>query len=180
MDKFILYKENVNVLDNFIYSVGGFLLNIVLGIITIYCLYDLISLPFTPPENKKSNKKEIFLSITKAIIGLIIVSGLYITTNTKKVKNYEQQFKEQTVQLKDIKELIHVEGDKLTIDPLTNKGKNYYYEKSGLYGLYRNNEKQLFRIDHDDIFEEYKLVDKNNNKIKISKEEYEELKKGHE
>lgn len=174
MDKFILYKENVDVLDNFIYSVGGFLLKIVLGIITIYCLYDLISLPFTPPENKKSNKKEILLSITKAIIGLIIVSSLFIATNTKKVKNYEQQFKEQTVQLKDIKELIHVEGDKLTIDPLTNKGKNYYYEKSKLY---RNNEKQLFRIDHDDVFEEYQLVDKNNNKIKISKEEYEELTK---
>lgn len=180
MDKFILYKENVDILDNFIYSVGGFLLNIVLGIITIYCLYDLILLPFTPPENKKSNKKEIFLSITKAIIGLIIVSSLFIATNTKKVKNYEQQFKEQTVQLKDIKELIHVEGDKLTIDPLTNKGKNYYYSNSGLYGLYRNNEKQLFRIDHDDVFEEYQLVDKNNNKIRISKEEYEELMKGNE
>ena len=112
MDKFILYKENVDVLDNFIYEVGGFLFNIVLGIITIYYLYDLISLPFTPPENKKSDKKEIFLSITKAIIGLIIVSSLFIATNTKKVKNYKQQFKEQTVQLKDIKELIHVEGDK--------------------------------------------------------------------
>lgn len=174
MDKFILYKENVNVLDNFIYSVGGFLLNIVLGIITIYCLYDLISLPFTPPENKKSNKKEILLSITKAIIGLIIVSSLFIATNTKKVKNYEQQFKEQTVQLKDIKELIHVEGDKLTIDPLTNKSKNYYYSSD----RYKDNERQLFRIDHDDVFEEYQLVDKNNNKIKISKEEYEELRKG--
>ena len=175
MDKFILYRENVDVLDNFIYSVGGFLLNIVLGIITIYYLYDLISLPFTPPENKKSNKKEILLSITKAIIGLIIVSSLFIATNTDKVKNYNHQFEEQTVQLSDIKELIHIEGDKLTIDPLTNKGKNYYYEKSRLY---RNNKKQLFRIDHDDVFEEYQLVDKNNNKIKISKEEYEELKKG--
>ena len=174
MDKFILYKENVNVLDNFIYSVGGFLLNIVLGIITIYYLYDLISLPFTPPENKKSNKKEILLSITKAIIGLIIVSSLFIATNTKKVKNYEQQFKEQTVQLKDIKELIHVEGDKLTIDPLTNKSKNYYYSDSDSY---KNSKKQLFRIDHDDVFEEYQLVDKNNNKIKISKEDYEELTK---
>lgn len=174
MDKFILYKENVDILNNFIYSVGGFLLNIVLGIITIYCLYDLISLPFTPRENKKSNKKEILLSITKAIIGLIIVSSLFITTNTEKVKNYKHQFEEQTVQLKDIKELIHVEGNKLTIDPLTNKSKNYYYSSD----LYKENEKQLFRIDHDDIFEEYQLIDKNNNKIKISKEEYEELRKG--
>lgn len=176
MDKFILYKENVNVLDNFIYSVGGFLLNIVLGIITIYCLYDLISLPFTPPENKKSNKKEILLSITKAIIGLIIVSSLFIATNTEKVKNYNHQFEEQSVKLTDIKELIHVERNKLTIDPLTNKDKNYYYSDSDSY---KKNERQLFRIDHDDVFEEYQLVDKNNNEIKITKEEYEELiKKG--
>lgn len=174
MDKFILYKENVDILDNFIYSVGGFLLNIVLGIITIYCLYDLISLPFTPPENKKSNKKEILLSITKAIIGLIIVSSLFIATNTDKVKNYNHQFEEQTVQLKDIKELIHVEGNKLTIDPLTNKGKNYYYSDSDSY---KNSKKQLFRIDHDDIFEKYKLIDENNNEIKLTKEDYEELTK---
>ena len=81
--------------------------------------------------------------------------------------------------MSDIKELIHVEGNKLTIDPLTNKGKNYYYNNSGLYGIgtYKNNERQLFRIDHDDIFEKYKLVDEKNNEIKITKEEYEELTK---
>ena len=178
MENFILYKENVDVLDNFIYSVGGFLLKIVLEIITIYYLYDFVSLSFNLAENKKlnkkSNKKEIFLTITKAIIGLIIASGLYIVTKTEKVKNYNHQFEEQTVKLSDIKELIHVEGDKLTIDPLTNKSKNYYYSDSDVY---RNNKKQLFKIDHDDIFEKYKLVDENNNEIKLTKEEYEELTK---
>lgn len=79
--------------------------------------------------------------------------------------------------MSDIKELIHVEGNKLTIDPLTNKGKNYYYSNSRLFGLYKNDERQLFRIDHDDIFEKYKLVDEKNNEIKITKEEYEELTK---
>jgi|GEM_PF-3080010 len=171
MDKFILYKENVNVLDNFIYSVGGFLFNIVIALAIIYCLYNIVGLFFSPPINNK----ERFLPIIQIVILAITLYGLNEAFKTEKVKNYNHQFEEQTVKLSDIKELIHVEGNKLTIDPLTNKGKNYYYEKSKLY---RNNEKQLFRIDHDDVFEEYQLVDKNNNKIKISKEEYEELRKG--
>lgn len=171
MDKFILYKENVNVLDNFIYSVGGFLFNIVIALAIIYWLYNIVGLFFSPPINNK----ERFLPIIQIVILAITLYGLNEAFKTEKVKNYNHQFEEQTVKLSDIKELIHVEGNKLTIDPLTNKDKNYYYEKSKLY---RNNEKQLFRIDHDDVFEEYQLVDKNNNKIKISKEEYEELRKG--
>lgn len=170
MDKFILYKENVNVLDNFIYSIGGFLFNIVIALAIIYCLYNIVGLFFSPPINNK----ERFLPIIQIVILAITLYGLNEAFKTEKVKNYEQQFKEQTVQLKDIKELIHVEGDKLTIDPLTNKSKNYYYSSD----RYKDNEKQLFRIDHDDIFEEYRLVDKNNNKIKISKEEYKELRNG--
>ena len=171
MDKFILYKENVNVLDNFIYSVGGFLFNIVIALAIIYYLYNIVGLFFSPPINNK----ERFLPIIQIVILAITLYGLNEAFKTEKVKNYNHQFEEQTVKLSDIKELIHVEGNKLTIDPLTNKGKNYYYEKSKLY---RNNKKQLFRIDHDDVFEEYQLVDKNNNKIKMSKEEYEKLRKG--
>lgn len=170
MDKFILYKENVDVLDNFIYSVGGGLFTLIIGIAIIYCLYNIVGLFFSPPINNK----ERFLPIIQILILAITLYRLNEAFKTEKVKNYNHQFEEQTVKLSDIKELIHVEGNKLTIDPLTNKGKNYYYEKSKLY---RNNEKQLFRIDHDDVFEEYQLVDKNNNKIKISKEEYEELTK---
>lgn len=171
MDKFILYKENVNVLDNFIYSVGGFLFNIVIALAIIYCLYNIVGLFFSPPINNK----ERFLPIIQIVILAITLYGLNEAFKTEKVKNYNHQFEEQTVKLSDIKELIQVEENKLTIDPLTNKGKNYYYEKSKLY---KNNETQLFRIDHDDIFEEYRLVDKNNNKIKISKEEYKELRNG--
>lgn len=125
---------------------------------------------FTPPINNK----ERFLPIIQIVILAITLYGLNEAFKTEKVKNYNHQFEEQTVQLKDIKELIHVEGNKLTIDPLTNKSKNYYYSSD----RYKDNEKQLFRIDHDDVFEEYQLVDKNNNKIKISKEEYEERRKG--
>ena len=171
MDKFILYKENINVSDNIIYSVGSNLLTFIIAAATIYCLYCMVALFFTPPINNK----ERFLPFIQVLILAITLYGLNEASKTEKVKNYNQQFKEQTVQLKDIKELIHVEGNKLTIDPLTNKGKNYYYSDSDSY---KNNKKQLFRIDHDDVFEEYQLVDKNNNKIKISKEEYEELRKG--
>lgn len=173
MDKFILYKENINVSDNILNSIGSSLLTFIIAAATVYCFYCMVALFFTPPINNKQR----FLPFIQVLILAITLYGLNEAFKTEKVKNYNHQFEEQTVQLKDIKELIHVEGDKLTIDPLTNKGKNYYYEKSGLYRLYRNNEKQLFRIDHDDVFEEYQLVDKNNNKIRISKEEYEELTK---
>ena len=173
MDKFILYKENINVSENIINSIGSSLLNVILAGAVVYCLYDIVKLFFTPPINNK----ERFLPIIKAIILATILYGLNIGSESEKVKNYNKQFEEQTVKLSDIKELIHVEGNKLTIDPLTNKGKNYYYNNTGLYGLYKNDERQLFRIDHDDIFEKYKLVDEKNNEIKITKEEYEELTK---
>ena len=174
MDKFILYKENIDFFDNFINSVGGSLFNITIAGAILYCTYDIARLFFTPAINNK----ERFLPIIRFFILAITLHSLNVAFQTEKVKNYNHQFEEQKVQLSDIKELIHVEGDKLTIDPLTNKGKNYYYKNSGLYGeLYKNNERQLFRIDHDDVFEEYQLIDKKNNKIKISKEEYEELTK---
>lgn len=175
MDKFILYKENINVSENIINSIGSSLLNVILAGAVVYCLYDIVALFFSPPINNK----ERFLPIIKAIILATILYGLNIGSESEKVKNYNKQFEKQTVKLSDIKELIHVEGNKLTIDPLTNKGKNYYYSNSRLHGIgtYKNNEKQLFRIDHDDIFEKYKLVDEKNNEIKITKEEYEELTK---
>lgn len=170
MDKFILYKENINLSDNIINSVGSSLLNLVIAAATVYCLYNIVVLFFTPPKNNK----ERFLPIIQTLILAITCYGLDVAFQTEKSKNYRHQFEEQTVKLSDIKELIHVDGDKLTIDPLTNKSKNYYYK----FDNYKNNERQLFRIDHNDVFEEYKLVDKNNNKIKISKEEYEELRNG--
>lgn len=173
MDKFILYKENIYVSENIINSISSSLLNVILAGAVVYCLYDIFALFFSPPINNK----ERFLPIIKAIILATILYGLNIASESENVKNYNKQFEEQTVKLSDIKELIHVEGNKLTIDPLTNKGKNYYYNNSGLYGPYKNNERQLFRIDHDDIFEKYKLVDEKNNEIKITKEEYEELTK---
>lgn len=175
MDKFILYKENINVSENIINSIGSSLLNVILAGAVVYCLYDIVALFFSPPINNK----ERFLPIIKAIILATILYGLNIGSESEKVKNYNKQFEEQTVKLSDIKELIHVEGNKLTIDPLTNKSKNYYYSNSRLHGIgtYKNNERQLFRIDHDDIFEKYKLVDEKNNEIKITKEEYEELTK---
>lgn len=170
MDKFILYKENVDVLDNFIYEVGGFLLTIIMVVATVYCFYCMFALFFTPPINNK----ERFLPIIQTLILAITFYCLNEAFKTEKVQNYNHQFEKQTVKLSDIKEIIHVEGNKLTIDPLTNKGKNYYYSDSDSY---KNSKKQLFRIDHDDIFEKYKLIDENNNEIKLTKEDYEELTK---
>jgi len=126
MDKFILYKENINVSDNIIYSIGSSLLTFIIPAAILYYLYNIVTLFFSPPINNK----ERFLPIIQTLILAITFYGLNVAFETEKVKNYNQQFKEQTVKLSDIKELIHVEGNKLTIDPLTNKGKNYYYSDS--------------------------------------------------
>lgn len=144
MDKFILYKENINVSDNIIYSLGSSLLTFIIAAATVYCLYYIVALFFTPPINNK----ERFLPIIQILILAITLYGLNEAFKTEKVKNYNHQFEEQSVKLTDIKELIHIERNKLTIDPLTNKDKNYYYYDSDSY---KKNERQLFRIDHDEL-----------------------------
>lgn len=102
------------------------------------------------------------------------VLGIYFNYSSN---SYEHNNIKTPVTIKDIKELIHIDNDKLTIDPLTNKDTNLKYKNPNYY----NNKKQIFKIEKDEFYENYKLIDNNNNKINISKEEYEELiKKGNQ
>ena len=88
---------------------------------------------------------------------------------------YEHNEIKIPVTIKEVKELIHIDDNKLTIDPLTNKDTTLKYKNPN----YDNNKKQIFKIEKDEFYENYKLIDQNNSEIKISKEEYEELiKKG--
>lgn len=59
MDKFILYKENINVSENIINSIGSSLLNVILAGAVVYCLYDIVALFFSPPIN--NNLLHIFI-----------------------------------------------------------------------------------------------------------------------
>lgn len=89
MNKFILYKENINVSENIINSIGGSLLNIILAGAVVYCLYDIVALFFSPPINNK----ERFLPIIKALILATILYGLNIASESEKVKNYNNNLK---------------------------------------------------------------------------------------
>lgn len=112
-------------------------------------LYKMFSLP-------------IVFGIGFCIIGIFH----YYNSNT-----YEHNTIKTPVTIKDVKDLIHIDNNKLTIDPLTNKNTNLKYKNPN----YDNNKKQIFKIEKDEFYENYKLIDDNNSEIKISKEEYEEL-----
>lgn len=104
-------------------------------------------------------------------IGFCIIGIFhYYNSNT-----YEHNEIKIPVTIKDVKDLIHIDNNKLTIDPLTNKDTTLKYKNPN----YDNNKKQIFKIEKDEFYENYKLIDDNNSEIKITKEEYEELiKKG--
>ena len=72
MDKFILYKENIDVSENIINSIGNSLLNVILAGAMIYCLYNIVGLFFSPPINNK----ERFLPIIQILILAIALYGL--------------------------------------------------------------------------------------------------------
>jgi hypothetical protein len=100
------------------------------------------------------------------------VLGIYFNYSSN---SYEHNTIKTPVTIKDVKDLIHIDNNKLTIDPLTNKDNNLKYKNPN----YDNNKKQIFKIEKDEFYENYKLIDENNSEIKITKEEYEELiKKG--
>ena len=102
-------------------------------------------------------------------IGFCIIGIFhYYNSNT-----YEHNEIKTPVTIKEMKELIHIDDNKLTIDPLINKDTTLKYKNPN----YDNNKKQIFKIEKDEFYENYKLIDENNNEIKISKEEYEELTK---
>ena len=110
-----------------------------------------------------------FLAAIMSIISLsfLIYAMINVYNNTNKTNT-------QPVQINEIKDLIHIDDDKLTIDPLTNKSNNLKYTNS----KYDKDKKQIFKITKkDEFYEKYKLVDYYNNEIIISKEEYEELTK---
>lgn len=109
------------------------------------------------------------------IFSLPIVFGLGFCTlgifQYYNSNSYEHNTIKIPVTIKDVKDLIHIDNNKLTIDPLTNKNTNLKYKNPN----YDNNKKQIFKIEKDEFYENYKLIDDNNSEIKISKEEYEEL-----
>ena len=122
--------------------------------------------------------KHSILNIIKYTItvSIILLFGYnYFENDT--IKDYKKQIQIQKIPLTDVQDLIHVENNNITIDPIINKNNHYRYKNN----KYNNAEQQKFKIEHDEFFNTYKLTDKDDNTIEISKEEYEMLKnKGRE
>lgn len=122
--------------------------------------------------------KQSILNIIKYTItvSIILLFGYnYFENDT--IKDYKKQIQIQKIPLTDVQDLIHVENNNITIDPIINKNNHYRYKNN----KYNNAEQQKFKIEHDEFFNTYKLTDKDDNTIEISKEEYEMLKnKGRE
>ena len=106
---------------------------------------------FYNKQLKKSIQKVIKYTITISI--LLLFGYNYFENNT--IKDYKKQNQIQNIPLTDVQELIHVESNNVTIDPIINKNNNYTYKNE----KYNNAEQQKFKI-------------KDDNKIEISKEEY--------
>jgi hypothetical protein len=119
---------------------------------------------FYNKQLKKSIQKVIKYTITVTI--LLLFGYNYFENNI--IKDYKKQNQIQNIPLTDVQELIHVESNNVTIDPIINKNNNYTYKNK----KYNNAEQQKFKIEHDEFFNTYKLIDKDDNKIEISKEEY--------
>lgn len=118
------------------------------------------------------NKENIIETITQSIFVILIITGLLLTAGyTNYPKKHYTDLK--LTQLNEIQNLIHVQDNKLTIDKLPEYFK-YTNDK------YDKNTTQTFKIEYDNFFNTYKLIDKNNNIIEITKEEYEMLTKGSE
>lgn len=110
------------------------------------------------------------IKFTQLILIMSIITGIILTLgyNNYPKENYTNL---KLTELNEIQNLIHVKDDKLTIDNLPE-----YYKYTN--DKYDKNTTQIFKIEHDTFFNTYKLIHKDNKITEITKEEYEELKKG--
>lgn len=109
------------------------------------------------------------LKFTGLILMMLVVTGIILTLGYNHYPK-EHYTNLKLTQLNEIQNLIHVKDNKLTIDKLPE-----YYKYTN--DKYDKNTTQTFKIEHDEFFNTYKLIDKNNNIIEITKEEYEKLTK---
>lgn len=116
------------------------------------------------------NRKNIIDTVTQLILIILITTGIILSIG---YHNYpkEHYTNLKLTELNEIQNLIHVKDDKLTIDTLPE-----YYRYTN--DKYDKNTIQTFKIEHDIFFDTYKLIHKDNKITEITKEEYEELKKG--
>ena len=105
---------------------------------------------------------ELMSANVAAIIAITLTISAYQHLTDKETFN--------TTSLTDIKDAITVENDKVTIAPLTQFNSEYRYA-----GTRNSDQKQIFKLEEDNFYERYQLIDQNGNKLSIDSEEYKML-----
>ena len=105
---------------------------------------------------------ELMFANVAAIIAITLTISAYQHLTDKETFN--------TTSLTDIKDAITVENDKVTIAPLTQFNSEYRYA-----GTRNSDQKQIFKLEEDNFYERYQLIDQNGNKLSIDSEEYKML-----
>lgn len=102
---------------------------------------------------------ELLFANIAALIAITLTISAYQHITDKETFN--------TTSLTEIKDAITVENDKVTIQPLSH---DYRY-----VGTRNSDQKQIFKLEEDNFFEKYQLVDQYGNKLSIDSEEYKML-----
>lgn len=113
-------------------------------------------------------------AIIIAVMSIILVILLIATKN--KVYNLEPY---RSVSLTEVSDLITVDNDKVEIKPLTDKQSNYDYSyevTDDSVVQIDKNETQTFKIEEDTVYNRMYLIDKNNSKYELSKDEIDMIK----
>ena len=106
---------------------------------------------------------ELMFANVSAIIAITLTISAYQHLTDKETFN--------VTSLTEIKDAITVENDKVTIQSLSQFNSEYRYA-----GTRNSDQKQIFKLEEDNFFEKYQLVDQNGNKLSIDSEEYKMLK----
>lgn len=155
---FVLKKEIVSNYSNF-----GAALVAVMSVIAVLMIF--FALKTDCKEVKKSNQNAVDLLLVNAC-AIFIAAATIIAFNNLKSDREDYN----PTSLIEIKDAITIENDKVSIAPLTQFNSEYRYA-----GIRNSNQKQIFKLEEDNFFEKYQLVDQLGNKLLIDSEEYKML-----
>ncbi len=155
---FVLKKEIVSNYSNF-----GAALVAVMSVIAVLMIFFALKTDYK--EVKKSNQNAVDLLLVNAC-AIFIAAATIIAFNNLKSDREDYN----PTSLIEIKDAITIENDKVSIAPLTQFNSEYRYA-----GIRNSNQKQIFKLEEDNFFEKYQLVDQLGNKLLIDSEEYKML-----
>lgn len=155
---FVLKREMVSGYSNF-----GAAIVIIMAALAVVVAYFALKMNYE--EVKKSNQNIVELMFIN-VCAILIIAVTIMMFNSLRSDREDYV----STSLTEIKDAITVENDKVTIQSLSRfEGKYKYIDD------YKSDQKQIFKLEEDNFFERYQLVDQNSNKLSIDSEEYKML-----